>query len=233
MNRICNLGIVPMRAEPSDKSELISQILFGETFTVIESLEKWSKVKSNLDGYEGYVDNKQLGIEQTNDISRSPLPYPLFHQNRFYPAGCFADFEHQTNKWSTVIDCASSFLNTPYLWGGRTHAGIDCSGFSQIVMRFFGVSLPRDAKDQALIGEVVNFLEEAETGDLAFFDNEEGKIIHVGILIQQHNKFPKIIHASGAVKLEDIDHQGIVTPLGYSHRLRVVKKINLPKEVRA
>ena len=115
------------------------------------------------------------------------------------------------------------YINSPYLWGGRSPFGIDCSGFVQLVYRMNGIQLPRDASDQAKIGQTLSFIEEAEEGDLAFFDNNEGDIIHVGIMLEDN----RIIHASGKVRIDKIDHQGIynVDTKQYSHRLRIIKAI--------
>ena len=216
-----------MRAEPSDKSELISQILFGETFSIVESHEKWSKVKNTIDGYEGFIDNKQLGLEEVQGNIRSPLPFPVFRQQRFYPAGSLLDFATEYQPWSDIAECAESFLGTPYLWGGRTHAGIDCSGFTQMVFRLMGKDIPRDAYQQAECGEVISFIEETQNGDVAFFDNTEGRIIHVGIIIKKlGDHFPTIIHASGEVRIDTLDNEGIKKENGeQSHRLRVIKRI--------
>ena len=119
------------------------------------------------------------------------------------------------------------FLNTPYLWGGRSVFGIDCSGFSQSVFRFLGISLLRDAWQQAGQGEPVGFLEETQTGDLAFFDNEEGHITHVGILLNAH----EIIHSSGKVRIDKIDNMGIVQSESHerTHHLRVIKRLLVEK----
>ena len=216
-----------MRAEPSDKSELISQILFGETFSIVESHEKWSKVKNTIDGYEGFIDNKQLGLEEVQDNISPPLPFPVVHQQRFYPAGSILDFANEYQPWSDITECAKSFLGTPYLWGGRTHAGIDCSGFTQMVFRLMGKNIPRDAYQQAECGEVISFIEETQNGDVAFFDNTEGRIIHVGIIIKKpSNQFPTIIHASGEVRIDTLDNEGIKKENGeQSHRLRIIKRI--------
>ena len=115
------------------------------------------------------------------------------------------------------------YLNAPYLWGGKTPFGIDCSGFTQMVYKLNGFALPRDAYQQAEIGETLSFVEEAEPGDLAFFDDDEGNIIHVGMVLEQGT----IIHASGKVRIDALDHQGIYNKelKNYSHKLRLIKKI--------
>lgn len=126
----------------------------------------------------------------------------------------------------SLAESALFFQNAPYLWGGRTIFGIDCSGFVQAVFKLGGIKLKRDASQQAEQGETVNFLPEAQTGDLAFFDNADGKIIHVGIMLDAN----RIIHAAGKVRIDPIDDQGIYNPeLGrYSHKLRIIKRFTDP-----
>jgi len=123
----------------------------------------------------------------------------------------------------TIIETAYLFLNVPYLWGGKTPFGIDCSGFTQMVYKLCGHSLLRDAKQQATQGDVLSFIEESEPGDLAFFDNEEGTITHVGIIMNDYN----IIHAHGKVRIDKLDHSGIynIDTQQHSHKLRVIKKM--------
>jgi len=123
-----------------------------------------------------------------------------------------------------LIEDAFAYLNTPYLWGGKTPMGIDCSGFTQMVYAMNGIPLPRDASQQAESGHAMSFIEEAEEGDLAFFDNSEGRITHVGIMLERH----RIIHASGKVRVDRIDHQGIFRDdlNDYSHSLRIIKKLS-------
>ena len=122
-----------------------------------------------------------------------------------------------------MLETAYLYLNSPYLWGGKTPFGIDCSGFTQMVYRLNGYHLFRDASQQAKQGEALSFIEESEPGDLAFFDNAEGEIIHVGIIMRDNY----IIHAHGKVRIDRIDHSGIfnVDSNQYSHNLRVIKKI--------
>jgi cell wall-associated NlpC family hydrolase len=125
---------------------------------------------------------------------------------------------------SSVADAAMFFMNAPYLWGGRSIFGIDCSGFTQMVFRQFGIRIKRDAWQQAEQGELVGFIQEARVGDLAFFDNEEGRITHVGIMLDNN----RIIHASGKVRIDAIDPQGIFNKElnKYTHKLRIVKRFN-------
>ena len=121
-----------------------------------------------------------------------------------------------------LVSSAFLFLNAPYLWGGRGPFGIDCSGFTQLTYRLNGHLLPRDAWQQALLGEPLSFVEEALPGDLAFFDNAEGKITHVGMVIGDG----QIIHASGSVRIDRFDHYGIhhTDKKQYTHNLRVIKR---------
>lgn len=229
MNLRCSVSIAPLRKEPSDRSEMVSQLLFGEEFNIIETQEKWVKIVSTIDSYEGWMDRKQAEAHAENLFAAEPIPHPVIIQNQFFPAGCYVSIVNGSNPSSDLGNVALSYQFSPYLWGGKTHAGIDCSGFSQMVFRLVGKNIPRDAYQQAELGEVVSFVEEAKTGDLAFFDNAEGHIIHVGILLNTHDSsFPKIIHASGWVRLDTLDNEGIKKENGeQSHRLRIIKRIDL------
>ena len=251
---IAHLSIVPIRSEKSDASEQISQLLFGELFKIIEPQKKWSKIRLVHDGYEGWVDNKQITeidstifdklntksvaltgnlVDYVSDDKHNLSTLVLGSQLPNYQGGKLQIGENMYSYDGDVISgkqdkenlvtTAFMYLNSPYLWGGRTPFGIDCSGFTQMVYRLNGYSISRDAYQQATQGEVLSFIEESEPGDLAFFDNEEGKIIHVGIIMQDNY----IIHAHGKVRIDRLDHSGIfnVSTKRHSHKLRVIKKI--------
>ena len=127
------------------------------------------------------------------------------------------------NIRNILIENALKYFNSPYLWGGRSPFGVDCSGFTQILYKMVGLQIPRDASQQAIIGENITFVEEALPGDLAFFDNEDGKIVHVGVIWEKN----KIIHSSGKVRIDNIDHFGIfnIDTGRYSHQMRLMRRI--------
>lgn len=233
-------AIAPLRKEPSDRSEMVSQALFGEAMVMLDQNEKWAMVRMEIDHYEGWIDRKQIE-PYSSDSNLQLITQPLVHAvtpdgtSITLPAGAYVDESIDLLEslpiWSgsenDITACAKAFLHAPYLWGGRTLMGMDCSGFTQLVMRLNGVSLPRDAHQQAEHGETVSFLEETTTGDLAFFDNADGRIIHVGIVLKDENGRSNIIHASGKVRIDPIDHQGIYNrdTGSYSHQLRIVKRL--------
>jgi hypothetical protein len=249
---ICNLAIIPLRFEASDRSEIVSQVLFGEHFEILEQQKQWSRIKLHFDGYEGWVDSKQYQIITESEFKQISseeiilnadlleylmgssailLPIPLGSSLSFlnYPTINTSNFVFEGTEVSgkkekkNLINTAFMYLNAPYLWGGKTPFGIDCSGFTQMVYKLNGYKLSRDASQQALQGESLSFIEESEEGDLAFFDNDEGNIIHVGIIMQDNY----IIHSSGKVRIDRLDHLGIYNAETnrHTHKLRVIKKI--------
>jgi hypothetical protein len=248
---VCQVSVAPLRADQSDRSEMVSQILFGEKVEILDKKNNWIKIRADYDQYEGWADFKQFLVisdveYQTINLNHyasegfnlavdedMPLTLPMgsilpnLENGKIKFGTKELDYlgEFQTGNFSksNISELAYFYLNTPYLWGGKSVFGIDCSGFVQQVYKFCGYKLPRDAYQQAELGEALSFVEEAEPGDLAFFDNADGKIIHVGIILEGN----KIIHAHGKVRIDPIDITGIFNRdlQNYSHKLRVIKKI--------
>lgn len=252
---ICILSVIPLRKEPSDISEMVSQLLFGELFSITQTYRNWIQIIMDFDGYEGWIDKKQcfmLSSEEYHQIVLKPqylssellknikevncnnttivpigatLPgielgkFSISEMNFVFDGNVILP-EHISDR-KQILDYAQLFLNVPYLWGGRTPMGIDCSGFTQLVYKLAGIKILRDTIQQAELAETVHFISDAQIGDLAFFDNDEGKIIHTGIILDNQ----KIIHASGKVRIDTIDHYGIFNEdySAYTHQLRIIK----------
>jgi hypothetical protein len=247
-------AVAPLRAQPSHRSEMISQMLFGELADELEIKGDFVKIKGRYDGYEGWCQRRQLVklvvdeypfvtrfSQHHNDyvivngtrIRLSPGSVCFVHSDsaETFQIGPYALTFHlhtvennpeNGNKAPAAVDYAKLFLGTPYLWGGRSSYGMDCSGLTQTSCRMAGKFLPRDSGPQSCEGEVVNLLQEARQGDLAFFDNEEGIIVHTGIMLSS----TEILHASASVRIDPIDSYGIVhrEEGERTHRLRVIKR---------
>jgi hypothetical protein len=247
---ICNLSVVPLRAEPNDRSEQVSQVLFGEAFEISEWTERWVKIITNNDKYIGWIGRLQFAMlghiayntlqqEQPHLTYRAVTQAWKIADNSvvYLPAGSSLSFLEGTTckigndkfeiigeigEKEDIATTAKSFLNAPYLWGGRTHFGIDCSGFTQVVFSLNRIKIKRDASEQAEEGAKVENLENARLGDLAFFNNAEGRITHVGMLLNNEH----IIHASGKVKIDMIDTEGIysVEFKRHTHKLHSIRR---------
>ena len=260
---ICALSVVPVRAEPTDKAEIVTQLLFGDCYSLLLAQNQWLQVRAAADQYVGWIDAKQhtpvtadyLAAWQAQDHPRTldlvqmvsdpaiRIPVQLGSRLPFFNGMKLRLGERQLSYNGTATnpqnghgphgpadarlrllqEMALLYLKAPYLWGGKSLFGIDCSGLVQQLYGFIGVPLPRDARQQIDHGQTVHFVAQTQPGDLAFFDNAEGTIVHVGLLLDEH----QIIHASGEVRIDPLDHNGIFNQdrQKYTHKLRLIKRL--------
>lgn len=245
---ICHLSLVPVRINADDTSEMVSQLLYGEHFKILERRKFWSRIRAAFDDCEGWISNRQIteideasyhlieaikGKKYTADLisfvttgQAGLLPVLMgshivsINELKGRHEGSYTQGKKEKPH---LVETALLYLNAPYLWGGKTPFGIDASGFVQMVYKINGYSLARSASGQSVQGVSLSFIEESEAGDLAFFDNSDGEICHVGILMENNY----IIHVDGSVRIDRIDHTGIFNAeLGrYTFKLRVIKQI--------
>ena len=249
---------LPLRAGMSHRSEMVSQVLFGEVFEIVARHSDWTKIRLLHDNYSGwietvtvspyfgesldasYVMNRYVVCDSPTMLIKNEKLQMFIPKGALFPESAFADrsFNIGANNYyilsdlsersgmdlrSRIIADAENLIETPYLWGGRSQWGIDCSGFVQLVYRMSGLLMPRDASEQVKEGKTMSFVMEARPGDLAFFDNDEGNIVHVGIMYSP----TEIIHASKKVRIDRIDHNGIYNDelKKYTHKLRTMKNV--------
>ena len=210
--------------------------MYGESADILEVNKNWTKIKMHYDGYEGWMDTKQikpvteeyLANRKVTLITEDFSSVMTLEGKTLLSMGSEVEFPAVASRRShdvreSIALTAKEFLNIPYLWGGKSFFAVDCSGFVQLVYKIHNVKMPRDTYQQAEIGETLSFVEESQPGDLAFFENSEGKIIHVGIMLDNQ----KIIHASGKVRIDTLDSSGIFNKEmnKHTHKLRVIKSI--------
>lgn len=249
----CSVPVMPLRAEPSHRSEMVSQLLFGEKLEILEINDNdWARIRCAWDEYIGwcklgqvrmisikdyrkpikFITNSHYNKLIINENNHVELPFganlygvKLFHPEDTKFKGKKLIVNNIEASPELMIENAQRYINAPYLWGGRCVTGIDCSGLTQMALKMCNIPIRRDAAQQAEEGDLVDFLQHAKKGDLAFFDNAEGKIVHVGILIDNTH----IIHAtetSGRVVIDKIDAEGIVsiTLRRRTHKLRMIRR---------
>ena len=246
---ICPLSVVPLRKEASDASEMVSQLIYGELFEIIEKQPKWTYIQLHNDGYKAWICNKQYKLltveEYQNLISLVPhyiekphflvrskflkqvsIELPLsanIMMSSFLEDDLISQdsFKSASQLSRTIKSVTLDFLGVPYLWGGKTRFGIDCSGFTQVVFLLCGFHLYRDASQQVTQGEEIPYTA-MKPYDLAFFQNDEKKVTHVGIVLEDS----KVIHASGSVRIDQLDSRGIYNQdtASYSHYFHSIRR---------
>ena len=248
---INKLALIPVRAKADDRSEIVSQLFFGEIFTIIDKNIKWIKISNRNDNYQGWICKKQykeISEEQFHFLSNSPYEICLdkhsvlrnsISDNEIiistgailynYKRGLVSILEDKyiyegkiaSKNIKEIEKYAMQFYKSPYLWGGKSFMGIDCSGFTQVIYFLCGMTIPRDASEQEKIGKQISFISSAKTGDLIFFQNDNSKINHVGIYLGRD----KIIHASGEIRIDRVDDEGIFKLNSKTHNFHSIKRL--------
>lgn len=248
---IVKVPAAPVRRKARHQTEMTNQLLFGDAVRILKQKGSlWVKVRSLADNYEGWVTRNLLqevsttgrelkhiiaaDLINTLDINERTMHVPLgatlpafentggkLDDINYTFNGKYIDANEQVLTAGLVKALTFQWLNAPYMWGGKTIMGVDCSGFVQVNYKMMGIGLPRDAWQQAQEGETVGKLKQAVCGDLAFFDDKD-EIVHVGILLGDD----QIIHASGKVRVDHIDKKGIINSETdkRTHSLRVIKR---------
>ncbi|MDA0779257.1 MAG: NlpC/P60 family protein [Bacteroidetes bacterium] len=243
---ICTLSIVPLQGVNQHNAPVLSEVLYGEIFQILKVKKHFSQVCLS-DKTTGWIENSQFIEISTADFEKLSKQTPKISANLVefiykdaqilfpIPIGSIVQhtaflghqFEGKTSgskpEKNNIRTMAFMFVNTPFRKGGKSPFGMDADGFVQTVYALCGFALPRTAVEQAEKGIVLSFIEEAEIGDLAFFDDDEGNIVHVGIILE-HNH---IIHAHGQVRVDRLDQTGIFNPelRTHTHKLRLIKSI--------
>jgi hypothetical protein len=250
-------SIIPMRTEPREQAEMVSQLMFGESYKVMTEEDRWLKILTQFDHCVGWIDRKlfveisesyykafseqvprvldallmNIQLAETPPLSilaGSTLPgynkkkgLLTIEHREFQIRWTFGDTH--TKGLKTIPEITRMFMNAPYLWGGRTVFGCDCSGFVQSVYKIIGFALERDSSQQVNQGMTVSSLTEARQGDLAFFANEEGKVSHVGLILSPN----EIVHCSGYVRKDKLDETGIYNreTHRHTHHLIAIRRI--------
>ena len=233
---ICQLSVIPIRAEASHESELVSELLYNDIYEITDENEEWVRIKCCYDGYEGWIRRLQhhniSGKEFQDYLSMNKYiinqAYSFYNdQVLSFGSKVFEKTDDsilltKTFNKQLLIESAMKLKNAPYRWGGKSIMGIDCSAFVQLCAKVAGYKLPRDASQQVAFGKTISSLPEAQSGDIAFFENKSKHITHVGILLSGNT----IIHASGKVRIDKIDNIGIYNEelRTHTHNLCSIKK---------
>lgn len=238
----CLQTYIPMRSEPRSGAEMVSTLLFGESYDVLNEQDDWLRIRTEFDNYDGWISASSFHeyIQFTEMIDTDYVEAYTKGEKLQIPCGGLIpennkiqigdkSFELKLNLKPNhhlpfrirLVNTARSLLNAPYLWGGRSFMGIDCSGFVQVVFKANGINLPRDTRQQIKTGNPIHF-KELEAGDLVFFTKpDKDTVSHVGLMISPN----EIIHASGKVRIDKLTQKGIVSENDVTYKILDIRRV--------
>jgi len=238
----CLISYVPLRSEPRSGAEMVSSILFGESYSIIDTNEDWIKIKMDVDGYEGWMSigsyaefrdyqnvSDALILEASSAFQKLLIPCgaQLPNEDTFEIDGAQYTIikklktSHHLPLKLRLLKTVQNFLNTPYLWGGRSFMGIDCSGLMQVTFKANGINISRDTSQQINEGAAVEFGQH-QACDLVFF-SKPGKtnVSHVGMVIDEKT----VIHSSSKVQLSELTKEGLIMHGELAYSTICIKRI--------
>ena len=239
-----NSSLKNIYSKPSSNSEVLSQILYGEKFKILKKKKGWVKIKTSYDNYIGYIknDNFYENFKPEQKIFKLKSKIFIKKNNKFLPTKKFLYFasgvsylnkyknfiEFKKNNWikksdtkeishqeKNFLKIIKLFLNSKYLWGGKTSDGIDCSALIQVYFYYNRIFFPRDSKDQIKFCKKKS-KKRLSKGDIIFWKG------HVGLCLNNS----KFIHAYGPKKKVIIMPTKFAINLIYKTAKLVVKKIS-------
>ena len=212
-----NLSFINVYKKANVKSEVVTQLLYGDTFKILKKKGSWLKIKNNSDNYKGYIRNKKFPLNHKNTHKICVLCSNLYsnpnNKNKINKKLSFGSkikvikkrgiFYKFDNLWINKKDVKkikfkakntfqniNQFINVKYKWGGKHYTGVDCSGLIQLFFDFNNKFCPRDTKDQIKYFKKKIQLKNIKKNDLIFWKG------HVALVISNN----KLIHGYGPLK---------------------------------
>ena len=212
-----NSSVINVHKKNNIKSEVVTQLLYGDTFKKIKKTGLWIKIKNDTDNYKGYIKNNKFAHNQKNthkicNVSTALYSKPnnknkikkklsfgskikvLKKKGNFYKFDNFwinkKDLKEINYKTKDIFENIKRFINIKYKWGGKHFTGVDCSGLIQLLLNYNNKFCPRDAQDQIKYFKKRIELKNIRKNDLIFWKG------HVAIALSKH----RLIHAYGPLK---------------------------------
>ncbi|MGM1429485.1 C40 family peptidase [Sphingobacterium lactis] len=249
---VCTLSSISVYQEPTIAAVRVYELLFGEGLLVLERAKEWVYIRVLETDIQGWVMEGQfeevdavptydfivddvggfaLGDEQATIalFHGSPMPENGVLTTKVNTYNFLNDplkvnfgFEVERDRES-LENFTATYLNKTVSHKGRTEHGLDSIGLCGLFYRHFGFELPKDLESMLTLGKAIDFISEIQDGDLAFFENEEGIVDHVGLVVSED----EVLHVREKVRIDHLDNEGLFNKdlNQVTHKLRIVKRI--------